>query len=123
MALIVERPQTLLLLLRDQDQLHRALDQAGVPADGRTVSFHLASSPQPTQAGSDTSRGGSQTDYGQTGFNQMGTNAGTSHGGQNQHGQSASGRSAMRPGGEDTLALAAGPIVPGWRRAGVDITA
>jgi len=40
--LVVERPDTLLLLLRDQPQLHRALDLAGVPAADRTLQFHLA---------------------------------------------------------------------------------
>ena len=42
----VERPETMTLLLRDQHDLHRALDQAGVPADGRTLSFQLASHDQ-----------------------------------------------------------------------------
>jgi len=37
-----ERPQTLDLLVRDQARLSRALDQAGVPAEGRSVTFHLA---------------------------------------------------------------------------------
>ncbi len=41
-TLTAERPQTLDLLMRDQAQLHRALDQAGVPAEGRSISFHLA---------------------------------------------------------------------------------
>ena len=38
----VEKPETLTLLLRDQPQLQRALDQAGVPPDGRSVTFHIA---------------------------------------------------------------------------------
>ena len=38
----VERPETLILMLRDQPQLQRALDQAGVPPDGRSVTFHIA---------------------------------------------------------------------------------
>jgi flagellar hook-length control protein FliK len=38
----VEKPETLTLLLRDQPQLQRALDQAGVPPDGRSVTFHVA---------------------------------------------------------------------------------
>lgn len=44
--LLVERPETLLLLLRDQPQLHRALDLAGVPATDRTLQFQLAQ-PEP----------------------------------------------------------------------------
>ena len=39
--LVVERPDTLLLLLRDQPHLHRALDLAGVPSADRTLQFHL----------------------------------------------------------------------------------
>ena len=54
--LVVERPDTLLLLLRDQPHLHRALDLAGVPSADRTLQFHLtppgattpnATAPQP----------------------------------------------------------------------------
>ena len=43
----VERSETLTLLLRDQPQLQRALDQAGVPSEGRSVAFHLAT-PEPS---------------------------------------------------------------------------
>ena len=41
-SLTAEKPETLALLVRDQAQLHKALDQAGVPAAGRSVSFSLA---------------------------------------------------------------------------------
>jgi flagellar hook-length control protein FliK len=37
----VEHAQTLDLLLRDQPRLHQALDQAGVPTDGRRVALSL----------------------------------------------------------------------------------
>jgi len=43
----VERSETLTLLLRDQPQLQRVLDQAGVPSEGRSVAFHLAT-PEPS---------------------------------------------------------------------------
>lgn len=44
----VERPETLSLLLRDQPQLRRALDQAGIPPEGRNVVFQVATpDPQP----------------------------------------------------------------------------
>ena len=39
--LTVERPETLSLLMRDQQALHRALDQAGFGIDSRIVRFHL----------------------------------------------------------------------------------
>jgi flagellar hook-length control protein FliK len=37
-----DNPATLLALQRDQPQLHRTLDDAGIPAAGRTVTFHTA---------------------------------------------------------------------------------
>ncbi|MGI4945374.1 MAG: flagellar hook-length control protein FliK, partial [Janthinobacterium lividum] len=46
--LVAERPETLQLLMRDQPALHRALDLAGVPAEGRTLHFQ-AGSPDPTR--------------------------------------------------------------------------
>lgn len=51
--LLAERPETLQLLMRDQPALHRALDLAGVPVEGRTLHFQVgspdpAASPAPT---------------------------------------------------------------------------
>ena len=40
--LSVERPETLSRLVHDQSQLQQALDQAGIPAHGRTIEFSLA---------------------------------------------------------------------------------
>jgi len=40
---VVERPETLRLLIQDQAQLHRALDQAGLPQDGRSLNLSLGS--------------------------------------------------------------------------------
>ncbi len=37
-----EKPDTLLALQRDQPQLHHTLDEAGIPAAGRTITFHVA---------------------------------------------------------------------------------
>jgi hypothetical protein len=53
--LVAERPETLQLLMRDQPALHRALDLAGVPAEGRTLHFQVGSpdparDPAPTSA-------------------------------------------------------------------------
>ena len=53
----VQRPETLSLLLRDQPHLQHALDQAGVPTEGRTLSFQL--DPQ-DQRGTPGDPGGSQ---------------------------------------------------------------
>jgi len=47
----VQRPETLTLLMRDQPHLQHALDQAGVPAEGRTLSFQLHPQDQRGTAG------------------------------------------------------------------------
>jgi hypothetical protein len=39
--IVAQHPQTLGLLVHDQAQLHRALDQAGVPTAERSLSFQL----------------------------------------------------------------------------------
>jgi hypothetical protein len=41
-----ENPATLLALQRDQPQLHRALDAAGIPQAGRTIAFHVVPTAQ-----------------------------------------------------------------------------
>lgn len=67
--LVVERPDTLLLLLRDQPQLHRALDLAGVPSADRTLQFHLtppsATTPSPTTPSPTTLQSGADHGSGQ----------------------------------------------------------
>jgi flagellar hook-length control protein FliK len=77
--LIVERPDTLLLLMRDQAQLHRALDLAGVPAADRTLQFHLASpagaNPSTADAHSNADAGPGQQRSGQS--QHRGSNAAT----------------------------------------------
>ncbi len=98
----VEKPDTLLLLLRDQPQLHRALDLAGVPSSERTLQFHLAPPDAPAP-----------------GAMAAQSNADGGHG-QHRPGQPHSGRFAAH--GAPSL----GESIPGpavFRRAGVDITA
>ncbi len=64
--LAAERPETLLRLIHDQPQLQQALDQAGIPQQGRSVSFSLAadgggsSSPFTNLAGDGASNGNGQ---------------------------------------------------------------
>ncbi len=102
-AVTVERPETLALLLRDQPQLHRALDQAGLPADGRTVAFHMS--------GASGSEPGTFTDDRQ--------------GAQTQS-QSGGGAAGARRGGrsdDDVTPAAASASPVRWQRAGLDITA
>jgi hypothetical protein len=112
-AITVERPETLTLLLRDQPQLQRALDQAGVPAEGRSVTFHVATpepstrtdtatAPQPT--GSTSSMGGD-----------------LSHGASRQGGTPMHGDTGATEDSEEIEAISGAPV--SWQRAGLDITA
>lgn len=59
---VAERPETLLLLLRDQPALDRALAQAGVGPEGRTLSFDLA--PGQHQGQGDGAAGGRRDEPG-----------------------------------------------------------
>lgn len=124
-TLTADRSQTLDLLMRDQAQLHHALDQAGIPAEGRAVTFHLAApantpSPAATDAtgtggsfaGTGTSSGDSQGSGGrQGGARPDGTPQNTSH--------SAGGDAT----GSETARWLHTNSQTRWLRAGVDITA
>jgi hypothetical protein len=60
-AITAESPATLMALQRDQAQLHRTLDQAGIPGLGRTVTFHVA---QPAQEEAGGNAAGSWAGHG-----------------------------------------------------------
>ena len=100
-ALTVERPETLLLLVRDQVGLHRALDQAGVPAEGRTLQFQLG---QPAPGAP-----GQQLDAGA---------GGGWGGGGARHGRGETSRGWRHLGDGDTQT-----VRTAWSSAGIDITA
>jgi flagellar hook-length control protein FliK len=108
----VEKAETLTLLLRDQPQLQRALDQAGVPAEGRSVTFHVASpDPAPHSDPSTTPAPGV---------------AAGGPGGDGSHGAARNGGHSGRQhaGTPDSTDTEFTPIVPlGWVRGGLDITA
>jgi len=97
----VSRPETLTLMLRDQTQLQHALDQAGVPAEGRTLSFHLA--------GQDADSLSRQAG----GFGQAAADARTPRNG-------ATAGDAAEP---DNGVQPASPPPVRWQRVGLDITA
>ncbi len=97
----VSRPETLTLMLRDQAQLQHTLDQAGVPAEGRTVSFHLA--------GQDAGSLSRQTG----GFGHSATN------GQTPRNAATAGDATDS---DDDVKLPS-PIPMRWQRVGLDITA
>lgn len=109
----VERTETLNLLLRDQPQLQHALDQAGVPADGRSVTFHVAT---PEAVG----RSNSPAALTPTGAAASGFAGEFSHGtarqGANQTQQGSDIDSSADTDNQPTA-------LPIWLRAGLDITA
>ncbi len=114
----VERPETLQLLLRDQPQLQRALDQAGVPAEGRSVTFHVTTpepaartetAMAPTPAGSSAAMGGDLS------------HSASRDGGRPMQPEAGTGASGATDDNEDLGAIAITPTR--WLRAGLDITA
>jgi hypothetical protein len=122
-----DRPETLLALQHDQPALHRALDQAGVPSAGRTISFH-AVPPAPASSGGDAAPGHSGGQHAPAARpNYPGADADGSGGGGGRGGYFA--REANRwqnarqqaAGREENGAHA--PADKRTRRAGLDITA
>jgi flagellar hook-length control protein FliK len=108
----VEKPETLTLLLRNQPQLQHALDLAGVPAEGRSVTFHVAS-PEP-------SRNSEPATAPAPGVAAGGLSGDGSHGAPRQGGQSGRQQTSAQDGSETEFT----PIGPtGWLRGGLDITA
>jgi flagellar hook-length control protein FliK len=110
-----EKADTLQALLRDQPQLHRALDDAGVAAAGRVVTFHTAPVPAAPAAGT-----GSASAQNQGG-------AGTANGnspdgsGKSGYGVPGSDSGSRRPGRQTPIK--AEPDGATWYRAGIDIVA
>ncbi len=131
-TLLVERADTLLLLMRDQPALHRALDAAGLAAEGRTLHFGLAqpgpanttTTPIPASAGGSgpaslgagrdgSAPGGSQAGGSQTGGSQSGGSQGGSQGG-------GQGRGGYQPSAESGSGR---PSAHTPHRTGIDFTA
>jgi hypothetical protein len=100
--ILVERPETLKLLQADQPLLNQALDKAGVPQEGRSLSLSLAL-PDP---------GGSSAGAGSFGG---GLGGGQSGGARQPPSQPAAASSTT----QDYPATPA----PAWQRAGINITA
>jgi len=102
-VITAEKPETLQMLKTDQAELHRVLDHAGLPPEGRTIPFHAAPSPTPEPGGD---------------------NAGIdSHaGGPNGQGQTGRGSPRRQP-ATVTAIQDDGPVPPQWSSVGLDITA
>ncbi len=105
----VQRPETLTLLLRDQPELQRTLDQAGLPNDGRSLTFHVAA-PVPTGTVQPTPTAQNAGDPASGGADSGGT-------GQPSH------QPRWDPPPDGDLRDTAEPAARGWFRAGLDITA
>jgi flagellar basal-body rod modification protein FlgD len=104
-----ERPETLRLLVADQPQLHRTLDSAGLPQEGRSLSLSLATPDTANNSATDRGTGGN-TSTGSGGFN--------NGSGSQQGGAWRQDRARYATASTDTPATHAA-----WLRAGVDITA
>ena len=101
-----DRPETLRLLVADQDALHRTLDSAGLSQDGRTLSFSLSDSNTGGNAASD-----------------RGTGSGFAGGGFSGSGSGQQGGAGRHDRNAYSVPAAIAAASPGWQRAGVDITA
>lgn len=113
----VEKTETLTLLLRDQPQLLHALDQAGVPPEGRSVTFHVVAPEPPARmdATSVPSPSGAASN---------GLAGEYSQGASRQGGNFAQQQQTAADGSDEAaLADAAPPPWARWSRAGLDITA
>jgi hypothetical protein len=119
---------TLLALQRDQPQLHRTLDDAGIPAAGRTVTFHVAQAVQAAAgSGSGPSTGHGGTEQGLAGRTGAGaTDAdGSASGGRGSYparernAYPTGRRAGTPPAAADAQAATAGQTY----RIGLDITA
>ena len=111
MAITADRPATLALLQHDQPQLHRALDQAGVAAEGRALTFHLAPADDralPAAAAPAPGGGGAAAGDGGSGRSPPQRGAAAAAGGLLQ--------AATAPADDPSPPLR-------WQRAGIDITA
>jgi flagellar hook-length control protein FliK len=57
--IIAEKPTTLLAFQKDQSQLHRTLDEAGIQTTGRVVTFHVSPPTRASESNASAQSGGS----------------------------------------------------------------
>ena len=114
-SITAERPETLALLQRDQHQLHLALDQAGIQAEGRQVTFHSVA---PSSDGPGAFPSG-QSPSGQLSGSDPGGSGRDRAGQQGARGGPHSGHTDGNAPTETNYASTGS----GWLRAGLDITA
>jgi hypothetical protein len=128
---LVERPETLALLRRDQAALEQALDQAGITAESRAVLLELTpADTRPVQAATAASPGGAPPSPDAQAAQARSTEAGLTGRGHQGAEDDDAGAYQPPPHGSGRERTGAGPIEtatdprrPGWRRVGLDITA
>ena len=116
----VERSETLALLQHDRHQLQQALDQAGIPSEGRQIEFRLVARIDPGGDGAPApSWTAGNPNGGQGGDSAAGHGSGPGDrpGGRGQSGHADSSDDARSSDGAGTA------YAPGWLRVGVNITA
>jgi len=123
-SITVERAETLTLLLRDQARLEQALDQAGIPAAGRHVTFQVA----PAEVAAAPHTPPQDTPGRWSGGSLAGDPSAQQGAGQHATGHESTGtpnrQSRFAAAGPDQPDLAYPGAPPGaWMRAGLDITA
>ena len=123
-SITVERAETLILLLRDQVRLEQALDQAGIPAAGRHVTFQVA----PAESAAAPHTPPQDTPGCWSGGNLAGDPPAQQGAGQHATGHGSAGtpnrQGRFAAAGPDQPELAYPGSPPGtWMRAGLDITA
>jgi hypothetical protein len=113
----VEKSDTLQTLQQDISHLHQALDRAGVPAEQRQVTLHLAPAASTADTGASSGNGhGAGQGFGQSPGQGPGAGGSFSRGGQSQ------------PQSRDPQAAQSSPATddadqPHWQPVGVNITA
>ena len=116
-----ENPGTLLAIQRDQPQLHHALDQAGISAAGRTLTFHVA---QPSTTPTPGSHSGGQSGSASRGSAGSTDSDASAGGGRGSYGARERSRySFARQSTADTAPAITTSASTGSYRVGLDITA
>jgi hypothetical protein len=122
-----DEPETLRALQRDQPALHRTLDDAGIPAAGRTVNFHTVQPAAPSASSGSSGSGQGSGPHPPAGR--------TNHGGTDTGGSAGGGRGgyptrethrwpgARVPAASPDVTGATAPADPRTYRIGLDITA
>jgi hypothetical protein len=111
-TLQAEKPDTLRALQQDAAHLHQALDRAGLPSEGRQVTYELATGL--SVAGGQGSAGAGLSN---------GSLPNGSGGSANQNGQSGRGAPATSFAAADPAPNPDQPRAATWRAAGLNITA